>query len=120
MTMHIVIASLDFPIWLRLSHYINLLFIGLVIRSGFQILGAHPRLYWNDGCDPDRAWLKFTKKIIPKDKLYTSMDDEIPVTPVIALPGKDNLGLGRHWHFFSGNFLDTQRCHFHRFALYKR
>lgn len=27
MSLHIVIASLGFPLWLRLSHYINLLFI---------------------------------------------------------------------------------------------
>ena len=101
MNMHIVMASLDFPVWLRVSHYINLLFIGLLIRSGLQILGAHPRLYWNESCKPDSAWLKLTRRKVPKDKLYTSMDDEVPVSPVIALPGKDNLGLGRHWHFFS-------------------
>jgi DMSO/TMAO reductase YedYZ molybdopterin-dependent catalytic subunit/thiosulfate reductase cytochrome b subunit len=96
-----IIASLGFPAWLRVTHFINLLFIGLLIRSGLQILGAHPRLYWQDGCNPDKAWLTFTKKKVPKDKLYTSMDDEVPVTPLLALPGKDNLGLGRHWHFFS-------------------
>ena len=60
--MHIILASLEFPLWLRLSHYINLLFIGLLIRSGIEILGAHPRLYWNDGCTPKTEWIKFTKK----------------------------------------------------------
>ena len=99
--MHIVIASLGFPAWLRVTHFINLLFIGLLIRSGLQILGAHPRLYWNDGSNPNKAWIKFTKKKVPENKLYTSMDDEVPVTPLLALPGIDNLGLGRHWHFFS-------------------
>jgi len=29
------------------------------------------------------------------------MDDEVPVPKMLALPGKDNLGLGRHWHFFA-------------------
>jgi sulfoxide reductase catalytic subunit YedY len=101
MTMHLVIASLGFPWWLRVSHYINLLFIGLLIRSGIQILGAHPRLYWNDACDPKHAWLNVTRKKVPKDKLYTSMDDEISVSPLLAQPGHKNLGLGRHWHFFS-------------------
>lgn len=99
--MHILIASLGFPVWLRVTHYINLLFIGLLIRSGIQILGAHPRLYWQDSSNPKKAWIKFTRKKIPEGKLYTSMDDEIPVSPVLALPGEDNLGLGRHWHFFS-------------------
>lgn len=101
--MHIplVIASLNFPWWVDVTHYINIIFIGLLIRSGIQIAGAHPRLYWNDGCDPDSAWLKFTRKKVPKDKLYTALDDEVMVSPVLGLPGGDNLGLGRHWHFFS-------------------
>ena len=101
MNLHIVLASLGFPLWLRISHYINLLFIGLLIRSGIQILGAHPRLYWNDGSNPKREWIKFTKSKVPENKLYTSMDDEKPVTPLLALPGGDNLGLGRLWHFFT-------------------
>lgn len=101
MSLSLVIASLGFPLWLRLAHYINLLFISLLIRSGLQIAGAHPRLYWNDGCDPDRAWLSLVRTKVPKGRLYTSMDDEVPVSIWWALPGKDNLGLGRHWHFFS-------------------
>ena len=101
MSLSLVIASLGFPLWLRLTHYINVLFISLLIRSGLQIAGAHPRLYWNDGCDPDRAWLNLVRTKVPKGRLYTSMDDEVPVSIWLALPGKDNLGLGRHWHFFS-------------------
>lgn len=101
MSMSLVFASLGFPIWLRASHYINILFLGLLIRSGLQILGAHPRLYWNNGCRPESNWLHFTRQRVPKNELWTSMDEEVPVTPLLALPGRDNLGLGRHWHFFS-------------------
>lgn len=101
MTMHIIFASLEFPLWLRLTHFINLLFIGLLIRSGIQILAAHPRLYWNEGSNPAHQWLKFTTQKVPKDKLYTSMDDENAVSPLLGLPGGDNLGLGRLWHFFT-------------------
>jgi DMSO/TMAO reductase YedYZ molybdopterin-dependent catalytic subunit/thiosulfate reductase cytochrome b subunit len=101
MTAHLVIASLGFPAWLRITHFITILFIGLLIRSGIQILAAHPRFYWNDACKPERAWLALTKRKVPKDKLYTSMDDEIAVSPLLAQPGGENLGLGRHWHFFS-------------------
>lgn len=101
MVLHLALASLGFPAWLRLSHYINLLFIGLLVRSGIQIIAAHPRFYWNDGCKPESNWLNFTRKKIPAHKLWTSTDEEVPVTPLVALPGKDNLGLGRHWHFFS-------------------
>lgn len=101
MNIHVFLASLSFPIWIRITHYINLLFLGLLIRSGLQIAGAHPRLYWNDGCNPKQAWLNLVRKKVPTDRLYTSMDDEVPVPAWLALPGKDNLGLGRHWHFFS-------------------
>ncbi len=91
--MHLILVSLGFPFWLRLSHYINLLFIGLLIRSGIEILGAHPRLYWNDGCTPKTEWIKFTKKKVPIDPgvIYTARDDEIGITPLLALPGKKNL-----------------------------
>jgi len=33
---------LDFPFWLRATHFLNLLFISLLARSGFEILSAHP------------------------------------------------------------------------------
>ncbi len=36
-----------FPAWLRITHYVNLLFLILLIRSGLQILVEHPRLYGN-------------------------------------------------------------------------
>jgi sulfoxide reductase catalytic subunit YedY len=93
-----------YPWWLRINHFVNILFIGLMIRSGIQILAAHPRLYWNDGCRPSSNWLNFTHKKIPKGQQWTSMDEEVPVSPLIAQPGKDNLGLGRHWHFFALTF----------------
>ena len=98
--MHIIVASLGFPLWLRLAHYVNLLFVGLLIRSGIEILAAHPRLYWNDGCTPRTEWLKFTKRVVPTDPgvIYTARDDEIAISPLLALPGNKNLGLGRHWH----------------------
>ncbi len=100
MKLFLTIASLNFPIWILITHYINLLLIGLLIRSGIQILAAHPRLYWKDDSNPAHQWLRFTKTKVPNEQLYTSMDDEQPVTPLIALPGGDNLGLGRLWHFF--------------------
>jgi DMSO/TMAO reductase YedYZ molybdopterin-dependent catalytic subunit/thiosulfate reductase cytochrome b subunit len=97
---HVDLTSLGFPLWLRLTHYINVLFMGLLIRSGIEILGAHPRLYWNDGCTPRSEWLKFTRKRVPTqgDVIYTARDDEIAIHPLLALPGRKNLGLGRHWH----------------------
>ena len=94
-----------FPTWLSVTHFINLLFTSLLVRSGIQILADHPRLYMNRSCAPDTHWIKFTKKKVPKNKYYTSMDDAVNVSPWIALPGGfHNLGAGRHWHFFCALF----------------
>ncbi len=90
---------LDFPLWLRAAHFFNFLFLSLLVRSGLEILSAHPRLYWNDHCTPGSEWLKFTRKRRPKDRLWTASDEETSFPSAIALPGRENLGLGRHWHF---------------------
>jgi sulfoxide reductase catalytic subunit YedY len=91
----------DFPFWLRYAHFINVIFITLLIRSGIEILSALPKLYWNDHAKPGTEWIKFTRKEMPKDQLWTSLDEEESFSSWIALPGRKNLGLGRHWHFFS-------------------
>jgi methionine sulfoxide reductase catalytic subunit len=95
------IDNIDFPSWLRFAHFINLIFITLLIRSGIEILSALPKLYFNDDATPGSEWIKFTRKKMPKDKLWTSLDEEESFSSWIALPGHKNLGLGRHWHFFS-------------------
>ncbi len=38
---------------------------------------------------------------MPADRLWTGTDEEEKFSPWIALPGRGNLGMGRHWHFFS-------------------
>ena len=92
---------MDFPLWLRISHLINVIFIILIIRSGIEILSAHPKLYLNDKSINETEWVRFTKKKMPKDRLWTSTDEEESFNSVVALPGHSHLGLGRHWHFFS-------------------
>ena len=92
---------LDFPLWLRAAHFFNFLFLSVLVRSGLEILSAHPRFYWNDHCTPGSEWLKFTKKLRPKDQLWCASDEEVSFSSAIALPGHANLGLGRHWHFLA-------------------
>ncbi|HET6673689.1 MAG TPA: molybdopterin-dependent oxidoreductase [Nitrospiraceae bacterium] len=94
--------DLGFPFWLRATHFINLFCMFLLIRSGIQILADHPKLYWNDDARPGSEWIKFGKKIMPKDRLWTSMDEAETVNSIIALPGgHHNLGAGRRWHFLT-------------------
>jgi Sulfite oxidase and related enzymes len=92
-------AELGFPLWLRLTHFFNILFLSLLIRSGIEILGAHPMLYWNDHCTPGSEWVRFTRKRMPANALWTAEDEKQPYSPLVALPGRDHLGLGRYWHF---------------------
>lgn len=95
------VDELGFPLWIRLTHFFNFFFMLLLIRSGIEILGAHPKLYWNDDALPGSEWLRATKKQMPRNRLWTAEDETQPMPSWLALPGQSNLGLGRHWHFWS-------------------
>lgn len=94
-------AELGFPLWLRLGHFFNILFLSLLVRSGIEIIAAHPMLYWRDDCRPGSEWLRLTPKRMPSRGLWTAEDEKHPYSPLVALPGRDNLGLGRYWHFLA-------------------
>ena len=93
--------TLAFPLWLRLTHFLNFLFLSLLLRSGLEILSAHPKLYWNDDCDPGSEWLSFNRKPYPRDRLFTADDQETAFPAWLALPGNRHWDLGRHWHFLA-------------------
>jgi hypothetical protein len=67
--------NLELSIGVRLTHFFNFLFLSLFVRSGIEILGAHPKLYWRDHCSPGSEWLRFTRKRIPDDTLWTAEDE---------------------------------------------
>ncbi len=91
-----------FPAWLRITHYVNFLFLVLLVRSGLQILMDHPRLYWNVHCTPGTEWLRLTPFEVPMDRVWTSKDDSRSLSPWIGLPGgRHTVGMARHWHFLS-------------------
>ncbi len=95
-----------FPWWIVITHVLNIFFMLLLFRSGLEVLSAFPKLYWHDDCPPGREWARFSKKMFAADsrRLWTSLDEEEAWSPLIALPGKKNLGLGRHWHFLTIQF----------------
>lgn len=94
-------TTLDYPAWLRIEHWINVLFITLLIRSGIEIIATHPKLYRGVDSVPGTEWARFTRKTMPTDKLYDSLDEEESYSSLVSLPGHKNLGMGRHWHFFT-------------------
>lgn len=94
-------AQLTVPVIITILHLVNLFCLIILIRSGLQILFDHPKLYWTDHTRDDNWWLRFGKKVQPRDKLWTARDEaEVPPKATLALPGgHHNLGTGRHWHF---------------------
>jgi thiosulfate reductase cytochrome b subunit len=55
-------------------------------------------LYFNDDCRPGSEWIRFTSKRMFRNQRWTAEDEKQAYTPWLALPGRDNLGLGRFWH----------------------
>ncbi|MFE7332538.1 hypothetical protein ACFU8W_48415 [Streptomyces sp. NPDC057565] len=48
-------VTLGFPLWLRILHFLNLLFLLFIIRAGIQILADHPRLQFDAGSTPGKV-----------------------------------------------------------------
>ncbi|QEH34789.1 Sulfoxide reductase catalytic subunit YedY precursor [Aquisphaera giovannonii] len=94
-------GPLGFPLWVRVTHWFNFLFLTLLARSGLAILAAHPKLYWNIHSRPGSEWIRFTRKALPADRMWCSTDEEVEAPSWLALPGGKGLGLGRYWHFFN-------------------
>lgn len=89
----------DFPFWLRATHLFNFVLLGILIRSGWEILSSLPRLWWRNDSKPGTEWFRFTRQKLPEEEgVYTSLMDERSMSPLLALPGRENIGLGRHWH----------------------
>ncbi len=88
------------PLVIVITHFINLFAIILLIRSGLHILADHPMLYWTDHTRRNNYWLKFGKKKMPKDKLWTAHDEAEHIGHY-ALPGgaHKEFGMARNWHF---------------------
>src|SRR5690606_27499164 len=95
-------ANPDFPFWLQASVLSNFILIGMLFRAGWEMLASLPRLWWSNDSAPGKEWLKFTRRQLPKEEgVYTSLMDEKDLSPLVGLPGKGNVGLGRHWHGLS-------------------
>lgn len=100
-----IVAPSGFPAWLRITHYVNFLFLILLARSGLSILMDHPRLYWNDHCTPGTEWLRFTPLEVPTNRVWTAKDDARYISPWLALPGyRHTIGTARHWHLLCALF----------------
>lgn len=105
----------------RITHWINVLCLTLLLMSGLQIFNAHPALYWGQyGADADPSWLQMgaaeNGETIRGVTRIGSL--EIPTTGVLGaskvdgeltergfpswatIPSYQDLATGRRWHFF--------------------
>jgi thiosulfate reductase cytochrome b subunit len=107
----------------RLTHWINLLCVAVLLMSGLQIFNAHPALYWGQsGFDTKRSVFEIGSDD-PEDGppvgfarigsstfetsgiLGASRNASGEVVPRgfprwVTLPGWQDLAVGRRWHFF--------------------
>jgi len=96
-----------FPVWLRLLHFLNLLFMLFIIRAGIQILADHPRLNKDAGCEPGRELLRLRGPVPPDrmaqeppERAWTAKDDAVTLPGWLGIPGiRHSIGLARWWHF---------------------
>ncbi|MFD4711835.1 molybdopterin-dependent oxidoreductase [Streptomyces sp. NPDC058430] len=96
-----------FPLWLRILHFLNLLFLLFIVRAGIQILADHPRLQFDAGSTPGKEWLRLRGPVPadrmaqePPERAWTAKDDAVSLPRWLGLPGiRHSIGLARWWHF---------------------
>ena len=87
-----LIVSTGFPAWLRVQHFLNLLFMAFIIRAGIQVLADHPRLDWKRNCTPGTEWFRF-QKAVPTGRIWTAKDDSVTLPGWLGIPGIRHLVL---------------------------
>jgi thiosulfate reductase cytochrome b subunit len=107
---------------IRLTHWINVLCLVVLLMSGLQIFNAHPALYWGNRSDADQALLSIDSEVTDTGALAgvtTVLDHQFDTTGVLGvsrdsygniqrrgfptwstIPGPQWLAMGRRWHFF--------------------
>lgn len=105
----------------RLTHWLNVLCLGILLLSGLQIFNAYPRLHWGQyGADDDPAiltigaggsngepqgFIRIAGVSIPTTGVLglSKMDGEWTPRAFpawLTLPSYQDLAAGRRWHFF--------------------
>lgn len=75
-------ATWRHPLWVRLTHWINVVAVVVLIMSGLNILMAHPHLYWGVRSTFADPWLSLA-----------------PVPDWLMIPQGRDLARARNWHF---------------------
>ncbi|MDZ4370972.1 MAG: cytochrome b/b6 domain-containing protein [Phenylobacterium sp.] len=104
----------------RLTHWLNVVFVTVLLMSGLQIFNAHPALYWGEASTFANPWVAMTKEEIGGEArgITTLGSLRLDTTGVFGwssregvreqrgfpawatIPSWRDLASGRRWHFF--------------------
>lgn len=101
----------------RISHWLNVPFLIILIMSGLQIFNAHPTLYWGDRSDRDQPLLSIRPVQTESGEtrgVTTILGHQFETTGVLGysdgmrrafpawatIPSAKWLAMGRQWHLF--------------------
>jgi Ni/Fe-hydrogenase b-type cytochrome subunit len=130
-----------YPVVVRLSHWVNVLCLGLLVMSGLQIFNAHPALYWGHDSDFERplvsigAYRDAEGRPMGVTRILGASFDTTGVlgwsrvngrpTPRafpawVTIPSVQDLATGRVWHFFFAWAFLVNGCIYAGFAVVSR
>jgi thiosulfate reductase cytochrome b subunit len=104
----------------RITHWINVLALTLLLMSGLNIFGAHPALYWGQKATFAHPWVSMTAQQqgnrtigvtqIGSAKFNTTgvlgysgkpgAEEAVAFPSWATVPSERDLADSRHWHFF--------------------
>ena len=121
----------------RISHWLNVPCLIILIMSGLQIFNAHPALYWGDRSDRDQPLLSIRPVKAESGEMRgitTILGYKFDTTGVLGysdgsrrafpawatIPSAKFLAMGRQWHLFFAWLLVINGLFFTGYALISR
>lgn len=121
----------------RISHWLNVPCLIILIMSGLQIFNAHPALYWGDRSDRDQPLLSIRPVKTESGEMRgitTILGYKFDTTGVLGysdgsrrafpawatIPSAKVLAMGRQWHLFFAWLLVINGLFFTAYALISR
>ena len=122
---------------IRISHWLNVPCLIILIMSGLQIFNAHPALYWGDRSDRDQPLLSLRSMQTENGErrgITTVLGYQFDTTGVLGysdgsrrafpawatVPSYKSLAMGRQWHLFFAWLLVINGLFFTAYALISR